>query len=113
MSSTTKQSAVGDESADRFDGGAAGLVGQLEGAGDGRNNIGIGDRRQIDEDHPPLEHGLDFGGDLQRESGLARPTGPCQRHYPVVGQQFRDGGTGRRARRNWSAGPVDGSTRRG
>ena len=80
---------VADKPQQRVHRGAARLIGQAQRADHrDRHQIGIGDRRQIDQPHPAAESTGDLGGDLHRQARFADTARAGERHEPVVGQDL-------------------------
>ncbi len=70
---------------------AIGVLAEAQRAGDRRHDqLGIGDRRQRHEPGAVRQCLLHRGGDLDREAGLAGPTGPGERQQPRPLEQPAD-----------------------
>ena len=77
---------VADKPQQRVHRGAARLVGQAQRADHrDRHDIGIGDRRQIDQPHPAGESTGDLGRQLHRQARFTDTACAGERHEPVVG----------------------------
>ena len=92
--------AVGSEAQHDVDGGHARKVGQTQRA-DHRagDDVGVGDRREVDVEDPPVELGPDPAREFDGQPGLADSARPGQRHQAVRAQ--------RRAHLGELGGPAD------